>query len=219
MSNITAPEPLVQAHRPAEFVDLKAYVPSLYIDLKYAGTDNFLGRPVEGYVQGKHSLTPWLTQAAAEAVAEVQVALSEFGLSLLVFDTYRPQRAVNDFIAWSSVVGDESKKATYYPNLPKSALFGDGYLIKHSSHSRGSTLDVTLVDAVTGEALDMGTCFDFFGPESWLDAMDISPQARANRMLLQAVMVAQGFVPFDKEWWHFTLANEPFPNQYFDFVE
>lgn len=197
------------------FVDLKALVPSLEVDLKYATHDNFVGEAISGY----EHLECWLTEPAAMAVMRVQHALAEFGLGLIVFDAYRPQRAVDYFLEWSATQGNEVNKAQYYPCLEKTALFGDGYLIAQSSHSRGSTLDVSLIDLDTKELLDMGTCFDYFGPESWLNALGISAQARANRMLLQCAMCAQGFLPFDKEWWHFTLANEPFPNSYFDFID
>ncbi|MGB0467578.1 MAG: M15 family metallopeptidase [Pontibacterium sp.] len=199
--------------RPDLFTDLLSVVPDITLDLKYLGTDNFMGDPVEGYESNRC----WITQPAASALKRVQKALASFGLGLKVFDAYRPQRSVNHFLRWSEVHEDVRHKTCYYPDLTKPELFEKGYLVKHSSHSRGSTVDLTVVSLTTGEELDMGTCFDFFGPLSWIDCQSISAQARANRMLLQSVMVQHGFVPFHHEWWHFTLQDEPYPDICFDF--
>ena len=141
-----------------------------------------------------------------------------FGLGLLVFDAYRPQQAVDDFVAWSKDLNDTKTKSTYYPRIPKEFLFSQGYIAERSGHSRGSTVDLTIVSKnAPFQQLDMGTGFDFFGPESWPDYAEIFPQQRANRLLLQNIMVKYGFNPYPQEWWHFTLKNEPFPNTYFNF--
>lgn len=200
--------------KPELFVDLNDIDPSIAVDLKYYSGDNFIGERIDGY----ELPVCLLTQPAAMALQRVQQQLAEFGLGLKVFDAYRPQRAVDHFIAWSNAQGENPHKAHYYPSLQRQELFAKGYLIKHSSHSRGSTVDLTLIDLQQGEELEMGTCFDFFGPESWFDAQQPSAQARANRMLLQQMMALHGFVPFQQEWWHFTLQDEPFPQQYFDFI-
>lgn len=200
---------------PDGFVYLDEAVPGIRVDLRYAGSNNFLGRPVVGYVSQRAALTV----PAARALAGVQSELKRFGLALLVFDAYRPQQAVDDFVAWSQDAGEVRKKAEYYPHLEKNALFPEGYIAERSGHSRGSTIDLT----ITGpgphyKPLDMGTVFDYFGPESWPEYAGGSPQQRANRLLLRSLMVKQGFKPYAQEWWHFTYGNEPYPDTYFNFV-
>lgn len=196
-----------------QFVDLLQIAPAIRIDLKYFTGDNFIGEKIEGYEREKCLVT----RSAALALQRVQQALDEFGLCLLVFDAYRPQRAVNHFIRWTELTGDAPTQKAYFPGLERQELFSKGYLVRHSSHSRGSTVDLTIVDKASGEALDMGTRFDFFGEQSWFDSDKVSAQARANRMLLQTLMLQHGFLPFHQEWWHFTLQDEPYPDQYFDF--
>ncbi len=198
---------------PKGFVDLNDLIDDLQVDLKYFTGDNFIGAQVRGYERSRCIIT----QAAAQALVRVQQTLSEFGLGLKIFDAYRPQMAVDHFIQWCGEITAPVTQSRFFPDLQPAELFSKGYLIKHSSHSRGSTVDLTLIDSVSGEELDMGTEFDFFGPLSWFDATKVSAQARANRMLLQQTMVQHGFVPFHQEWWHFTLADEPFPSRYFDF--
>lgn len=199
--------------QPELFVDLSEIDASIDIDLKYFSGDNFVGLPISGYEVDRCLLT----RPAAQALHRVQAALAEFGLGVKVFDAYRPQRSVDQFIAWCDQDSPCSTQQRFFPSLERSELFSKGYLVRHSSHTRGSTVDLTLIDLVTKAELDMGTEFDFFGPESWFDALAISGQTRANRMLLQTIMVQHGFVPFHQEWWHFTLQDEPYPDQYFDF--
>jgi D-alanyl-D-alanine dipeptidase len=161
-----------------------------------------------------------LTREAASALGEVQAALKRFGLGIKIFDAYRPQRAVDHFVRWARDISDIQMKSKYYPDVNKKDLFREGYIALKSSHSRGSTVDITIVaKGPNGEvvALDMGSGFDFFGPISWPSDMRITPAQRAHRMLLQTLMVEHGFVPYPKEWWHFTLKNEPYPDRYFDF--
>jgi D-alanyl-D-alanine dipeptidase len=134
-----------------------------------------------------------------------------------VFDAYRPQRAVDHFIRWAHDSADTRTKAEYYPNLNKEEIFPNGYLVELSSHSRGSTVDLTLIDCYTYEELDMGTPFDFFDLMSWPASLQVTPQQRANRLLLRSIMGKHGFVPVEEEWWHFTLKDEPYPDRYFDF--
>lgn len=199
---------------PDNFVFVDDVVPGVSIDLRYTGHENFLGRPVQGY-EGARAV---LSAPAAAALANVQRELKPFGLGVHVFDAYRPQRAVNDFVQWAKDLNDNRMKPQYYPRVAKQNLFKEDYIAERSGHSRGSTVDLTLVARDTGEMLDMGSGFDFFGAESWPDYPGISAQQRANRLLLRSVMLKHGFKPYPKEWWHFTLENEPFPETYFDFL-
>ena len=198
--------------RPAQFVDATAIVPGLIVDMRYAGAHNFVGRPIDGYAAPRCLLTP----AAAAALANVARDLSSHGLVLKVFDCYRPTRAVANFVRWAHDLSDVAGKAEFYPDVDKRNLFRDGYIALHSGHSRGSTVDLTLARLDGGE-FDMGTPFDFFSPRSWAAATSIGGAAKANRVLLAAAMQRRGFRPYAQEWWHFTLAHEPFPNTYFDF--
>jgi zinc D-Ala-D-Ala dipeptidase len=201
---------------PEGFVYVDEHIPNVEVELRYYGKDNFMGRSAEGY----RSPRCILTEEATNALKKVQAELERFGLGIKIFDAYRPQRAVNHFVQWAKDLSDTLMKAKYYPEVVKKGLFKKGYIADKSSHSRGSTVDLTLVNKAPGEKpqdLDMGTGFDFFGPQSWPTYLLISAQARANRMLLQRIMVENGFSPYFAEWWHFTLKNEPFPDQYFDF--
>jgi D-alanyl-D-alanine dipeptidase len=202
----------VAQERPPHFVDAATIVPGLIVDMRYAGAHNFVGRPIEGY-QAPRCL---LTQPAAVALVQVAGDLASRGLVLKVFDCYRPARAVANFERWARDITDTTAKAEFYPGVDKRTLFRDGYIASRSGHSRGSTVDLTLAYA-DGRELDMGTSFDFFSPRSWAVDRSISPGAQANRALLAAVMRRHGFRPYDKEWWHFTLSGEPFPDTYFDF--
>lgn len=199
---------------PPGFVYVDQVIPDLHVNLRYRGSDNFMGKPIDGY-EGNRLI---LTVPAAAALSRVQDALRPMGLSLLVYDGYRPQRAVDHFARWAQDPNDAVNKAEYYPDIDKSELFAKGYIADRSGHTRGSAIDLTLADAATGEALDMGTRWDFLGPESWPDYAGVSAQARANRLLLSVVMSAHGFTVYPQEWWHFFLDDEPFPDTYFDFV-
>jgi D-alanyl-D-alanine dipeptidase len=204
------PEPL-----PKGFVYVDETVPDIVTDMRYATTHNFVGERIDGYLQPR----PILTRQAAVALQKAQEELRPFGLGLKLFDAYRPQRAVDHFVRWAKDVTDTRMKTEFYPGVQKENLFRDDYIAARSGHSRGSTVDVTIVPLGDASArdLDMGTGFDFFGPESWPERRDISPDQRAHRMLLQILMKKCGFTPYPKEWWHFTLKNEPFPDTYFDF--
>jgi D-alanyl-D-alanine dipeptidase len=198
--------------RPSAFVDAAPMVPGLIADMRYAGAHNFVGRPIDGY-EAPRCL---LAQAAADALAAVARDLEPRGLHIKVFDCYRPARAVANFVRWARDLNDTLGKAKFYPDIDKRTLFRDGYIASHSGHSRGATVDLTLAQA-DGRELDMGTPFDFFSPKSWTADPTISAAQHANRMLLAAAMRRRGFRGYDKEWWHFTLRNEPFPQTYFDF--
>lgn len=195
------------------FVDAALIVPGLVVDMRYFGEENFVGRRVAGY----EAPVCLLTREAAMALAAVQMRLSDFGLGLKIYDCYRPKRAVADFVAWAKDISDTKRKSAQYPNVDKSKLFELGYIAERSGHSRGSTLDITLVDLRTGAELDMGSGYDLFDTLSWSDDPRPSLQARTNRLALQAAMAAEGFRRLREEWWHFTLMKEPFPDTYFDF--
>lgn len=222
---------------PEGFVEIRDVIPDIVIDLRYFSNHNFLGRRVSGYEADKC----YITKAAADSLAKVQNELREFGLSLKIYDAYRPQRAVDDFVNWAKNLTDTITKKEFYPTVDKNRLFIDGYIAEKSGHSRGSTIDLTIVPVPTPEqpifefynqcecyksigerfkdnSIDMGTGFDCFHPLSHTKNQSISPQQRANRLLLHSLMSKYGFKNLPEEWWHYTLINEPFPNTYFDFV-
>jgi zinc D-Ala-D-Ala dipeptidase len=198
--------------RLAAFVDAATVVPGLILDMRYAGSHNFVGRPIDGYDAPRCLLT----KAAADALSQVARDLASCGLVLKVFDCYRPIRAVANFVHWAGDFDDAVGKKEFYPDVDKRTLFQRGYISSRSGHSRGSTVDLTLARA-DGHELDMGTPFDFFSPLSWPAAAGISGEAKANRALFAVAMRRRGFRPYEKEWWHFTLSHEPFPDTYFDF--
>src|SRR5215831_17508102 len=190
----------------------------LVVDMRYFGSDNFVGERIDGYEQPRCVLSA----PAAKALAAVARDLAVRGLALKAFDCYRPQRAVAHFVRWAQSIDEVKRKAEFYPSVDKRNLFRDGYIAERSSHSRGSTIDLTLVrradgSELGGRELDMGSPFDFFSPRSWPSDTSVSSEAQQNRALLAAAMTRRGFKPYDKEWWHFTLADEPFPDTYFDF--
>ncbi len=226
------------AKRPAAFADISEIDSSIATDMRYAGSHNFVGERIDGYDAPKCILTG----KAAKALAEAQAELRRFSLSLKVYDCYRPQRAVDRFVAWAKALDDERMKAEFYPHVDKKDLFRDGFIAKRSSHCRGSTVDLTIVPVPTpsqevyddgrklsscelpaskrfrDNSIDMGTGFDCFSELSHAENLSVGMQQRINRALLRAVMEKHGFAGYDKEWWHFTLKDEPFPNRSFDFV-
>lgn len=199
--------------RPRDFVNAATIVPGLAVEMRYAGSHNFVGRPIRGY----DAPVCWLTRQAAQALAQVQADLGRFGLGLKVYDCYRPTRAVADFAAWARDLNDQAHKAEFYPTVDKSQLFQLGYIAERSGHSRGATMDLTVVDRTTGAELDMGSPFDLFDTKSWPESNAVNAAQRANRLMLQSVMRARGFNSLPQEWWHFTLTREPHPQTYYDF--
>ena len=198
---------------PDSFLELQELIPSIHLELRYFSEDNFVGQILDGY----HTNKVFMTREASTALSNVQDELAAFGMGLKVFDAYRPQRAVDHFVRWAQDLGDTKMKAVFYPSVAKQDLFSSGYIAQRSGHSRGSTIDLTIVDLQSGSELEMGTLWDFFDPSSWSSNLDMPPQSRANRNLLNAVMTRHGFRALPEEWWHFTLENEPFPDTYFDF--
>jgi zinc D-Ala-D-Ala dipeptidase len=222
---------------PDDFVWLRDIDPTIEQDIRYYGEHNFLGRPVAGYLAPECILT----RQAADALAAVQRELAGSRLSLKVYDCYRPQQAVDDFVAWSKLVDDQTTKAEFYPRVDKATVFEKGYVALKSGHTRGSTMDLTIVPAehavqppyIPGEQLvdcalpasqrfpdttiDFGTGFDCMDEKSHHGRTDIPPVAVANRATFKSLMERHGFVPYSEEWWHYTLKDEPYPDTYFDF--
>ena len=198
---------------PKGFSYVKDFAPSIQKELRYCSHNNFMGVPVDGYEE------PVLITSTktAMALAKVQKELVKKGLSLKIFDAYRPQTAVNHFVRWARIPNDTLTKKQYYPDVNKRHLFKLGYIATKSGHSRGSSVDLTIVHIATNTELDMGSPYDFFGVISHPDYKNLTKQQKANRYLLRKVMVSNGFRPYKNEWWHFTLNNEPFPKTYFDF--
>jgi len=209
---VSAAEP-IPSHIPKEFVDLQVAITSIDLDVRYFSSDNFIGEPIDGYGAAK----VYLSLPAAAALKLVQSDLTGRGLGLRVFDGYRPQRAVDHFVRWAHDLTDTTMKPRYYPRVAKENLFRDGYIAARSGHSRGSTVDVSVVSLESGEELDMGTPWDFFDLRSWPNSEDVSLSQRANRELLRSVMMKHDFRPIEEEWWHFTFQPELFPSTYFDF--
>lgn len=198
---------------PSGFVLLADYVPHIVQEIRYYSTYNFIGERIDGYEEP----CALLTIEAARALKAVSQEMNVQGYRLKVFDAYRPARAVRHFVLWGIEDQDLRMKPYFYPDLEKEELFAQGYIAKLSSHSRGSTVDLTLLDMKTGKELDMGSPFDLFSEVSHPDYRGITEEQYNNRMALQKVMVRNGFQPIDCEWWHFTLKNEPYPETCFDF--
>jgi zinc D-Ala-D-Ala dipeptidase len=221
------------------FVYLHEIDPTILVSLRYNSNENFIGKPIDGY---KKSVVI-ITKQAAEALKKVQEEVKKEGYNLVVYDAYRPQQAVNHFMQWSEAVKDQSKKSQYYPRIDKARVFELGYVSKRSGHSRGSTIDLTLIkdgqklheikekdrtllDGYTIKilddgTLDMGSSFDLFDMASHFENSLIEEKYKKMRAYLKKVMEKYGFKNYAEEWWHFTLKDEPFPagqdSSYFDF--
>ncbi|MGW4057200.1 M15 family metallopeptidase [Amycolatopsis sp. NPDC004747] len=236
LGGLAAPAP-AQATTSGAFVALSDVAPSILQDIRYDTRHNFVGRRIDGYRQPLCILT----RQAADGLRKAQARLVRQGYTLKVYDCYRPQRAVDHFVRWAKDLADEKMKAEFYPNVAKDRLFADGYIAEKSGHSRGSTMDLTIVRLppafqrpyLPGEPLkacfaprdqrfpdntvDMGTGYDCFDPLAHTDNPAITGVARQHRDLLRSTMAAAGFRNLPEEWWHFTLNGEPFPDTYFDF--
>ena len=216
----------------SQFVTLTDAVPDAILEIRYFGTYNFVGTRVDGYLEP----TALLTKVAADSLKAVSDDVMALGYRLKIYDAYRPQQAVDHFVRWAADIPDTLMKQYFYPDLDKSVLFDQEYIMAKSGHTRGSTVDLTLFDMETEKELDMGGTFDWFGPESHPDfcgnpdngeytgdntespvGRSITPEQFRNRMILRAAMLRHGFKPMTSEWWHFTLKDEPFPETYFNF--
>ncbi len=198
---------------PSDFVLLSDFVPGIIQEIRYFSTYNFIGDRIDGYEEP----CAILTKEAARALKSVSNEMMVRGYRLKIFDAYRPVTAVKHFVLWGIEDQDIRMKEYFYPELEKQELFAKGYIAKLSGHSRGSTVDLTLLDMKTGKELDMGSPFDLFSEVSHPDYRDLSDEQYENRIILQNVMKRNGFKPIDCEWWHFTLEDEPFPDTYFEF--
>ncbi len=197
----------------SDFVLLSEAVPDAILEIRYYSTYNFVGDRIDGYEEP----LAMLTKEAAKALKDASDELVQKGYRLKIFDAYRPQMAVTNFMNWALDSNDTRMKKYFYPELEKDVLFPQGYIAEHSGHSRGSTLDLTLFDMNTEREVDMGGTFDYFGELSHPDYTNITKEQYDMRMLLRDVMTRHGFKPLEEEWWHFTLENEPYPDTYFTF--
>lgn len=198
---------------PAGFVYVNQVIPNVLLDIRYYSENNFVGTRIDGY----NAPTAILTNKAATALQAVNEDLGKQGYGLKIFDAYRPQKAVNHFIRWAQDVNDTKMKSQYYPNVDKADLFNLGYIAEKSGHTRGSTVDLTIVDKETGQEVDMGSIEDLLDPISSFDTTLITSDQAANRQILKNAMQNHGFKPYTREWWHYTLIKEPYPNRYFNF--
>ena len=196
------------------FVDISRIAGNIRTDIRYFGENNFVGRRIDGY---RRPLA-LLTEEAAKALKAAAASLKEKGFGLVVFDAYRPQKAVDCFARWAKDEQDDKMKPLFYPDMDKAKLFSLGFISPQSSHSRGSAVDLSLFSLETGKNIDMGSDFDFFGEISRSDCREmLTDKQFENRQLLKSVMTEAGFDPLPEEWWHFTLRDEPYPDTYFDF--
>lgn len=195
------------------FVNVSQAVPDVLTDIRYYTSFNFTGRRIDGY----EAPLALLTREAAQALKQASRKAVSLEYRLKIFDAYRPQMAVDHFVRWASDPADILMKPFFYPDMEKKDIIPGGYILEHSGHTRGSTVDLTLFDMKSQNDLDMGAPFDFFGPVSHPDSTLVSPAQHKNRMLLQSLMTGSGFSSLKEEWWHFTLENEPYPETYFTF--
>ncbi len=195
------------------FVLISDVIPDAMLDIRYYSTYNFIGERVNGYEEP----IALLSKEAANALKLVSVDLIKKGYLIKIFDAYRPQIAVDHFVSWAADIGNTKMKRFFYPELDKSELFDKGYIAHNSAHCRGSTVDLTLYDVNTGKEVDMGGPFDYFGTLSHPNNPKITQEQHNNRMILRKSITENGFVACNTEWWHFTLANEPYPHTYFSF--
>ncbi|WP_182984233.1 M15 family metallopeptidase [Sphingobacterium sp. UME9] len=199
---------------PSDFVYVKDIIPTISLEIRYFGSHNFTGRPIKGYEKP----VAILTKRAALALQQVENHLNKKGLGLKIFDAYRPQRAVDNFKTWSLNTNDTIAKKEFYPLINKKNLFNLGFIASKSGHSRGSTVDLTLISLKDQKEIDMGGPFDFFGAISHHQYANLTTQQKENRKILKEAMAKFGFKAYDKEWWHYTLQDEPYRKTYFDFI-
>jgi D-alanyl-D-alanine dipeptidase len=226
----------IASEKPSDFVSVVDIDPTIRTSPRYVGEDNFVGRPIDGY----RTQQIFLTHVAACSLKNVQKAVRLFGLAIVLYDGYRPQRAVDAFKAWSLDPSDQIAKNLYYPTIKKEQLFELGYISERSGHSRGSTVDVSLIASdcsirplhqssrilnnghlipfLEDGTLDMGSSFDLFHEASHHDTSLVGADALANRSLLRQIMETHGWRGISTEWWHYTYIQEPYPQTYFDFI-
>ncbi len=214
LSSVVSAERSTAPEDSTGFVVLSDVVPDIIQEIRYYSTYNFVGDRIDGYEQP----CALMTIEAAQALKNVSDEVKKKGYRLKVYDAYRPQMAVDNFVRWAEDLKDKRMKKYFYPKVDKTRLFADGYIDAKSGHSRGSTIDLTLFDMKTGKEVDMGGTFDYFGVESHPDYVGkLTKTQLKNRKYLRDVMIKHGFKPLDTEWWHFTLKDEPYPDMYFTF--
>ena len=213
---------LNDAAAPSDFVLVNDIIEDAMLDIRYYGSYNFIGERIPGYEQP----VAILTRRAADSLKAVSDDLRDKGYVIRIYDAYRPQKAVDFFMEWAVDTADVRMKGYFYPELDKSVLVPQEYIARKSSHTRGSTVDLTLFDMKTGREVDMGCTFDYFGVASHPDVLPgqeigeyrpISAEQYNNRLILRNAMLSHGFNPYESEWWHFTLSDEPYPDTYFNF--
>lgn len=198
----------------SNFVEVKDVIPNVILDIRYYSSFNFVGKRIDGY----NKPIALLSKEATNALSKANDKANSLGYQLKIYDCYRPQMAVDHFVRWSKDIDDVSMKEYFYPDYDKEELFDLGFIAKKSSHTRGSTIDLTLFDVSSNEDVDMGGSFDYFSKISWSEnTIDINSSQINNRRILRNIMIESGFEPFKEEWWHFTLSNEPYPDTYFNF--
>lgn len=235
-NNTKSDDVKIEKDRPTDFVNVKNVIPEIQVDMRYYSNHNLVGRKIDGYDEP----VCLLTKAAATALKSAETQLLTMGLTLKVWDCYRPQRAVEDFATWAANPKDDIMRKEYYPSVEKKDFFSKKYIAYRSGHTRGSTMDLTIVPLDSkvppydpklklvsctapkslrspDNSLDFGTGMDCISPISSPGYQKLSPQIRANRLLFATIMKQAGFTQYPQEWWHFTLANEPYPDKYFDF--
>ncbi|MBO9609696.1 MAG: D-Ala-D-Ala dipeptidase VanX [Paenibacillaceae bacterium] len=195
------------------FVFIDEMLPGVRWDAKYATWDNFTGKPVDGYEVNRIVGT----RALANALSETQKQAAALGYGLLLWDGYRPKRAVDCFLRWSEQPEDNLTKDKFYPNIERTEMIAKGYVAARSSHSRGSAIDLTLYELDSGALVSMGGGFDLMDERSHHAAQGITGTEAHNRFLLRSIMENSGFEPYRFEWWHYVLRSEPYPDHYFDF--
>ncbi|HWM27139.1 MAG TPA: M15 family metallopeptidase [Woeseiaceae bacterium] len=199
----------------AGLIDITTLVPDIIVDMRYADSNNFIGQRIDGY----HAPRCFLLKPVAQALQRVELALRNEDWRLKIFDCYRPARAVRHFVEWAGDPDDQRNKAHYYPNVDKSELLG-AYIAPVSGHSRGATVDLTLVlcerDGENCATPDMGTSYDFFDERAHTDSPNVTEDQRENRYRLKRAMEREGFRNYELEWWHYTLTPEPTPGTMYD---
>ena len=204
---------IIESNDSSDFVLLTDIIPEVILEMRYYTTYNFVGERIDGYEEP----IALLTKEAANILKQVSDELLKKGYRLKIYDAYRPRKAVSHFLRWADDINDQRMKEYFYPNFDKANIFKENFLAKNSSHTRGSTVDLTLFDMKTGKDVDMGSPFDFFGTISNPDYEELTKEQLTNRNLLKDAMINHGFKQSPREWWHFTLIDEPFPNTYFNF--
>lgn len=213
MIEISSTKNELNTYKSDKFVILKEEIPNIREDMRYSTYENFVGRPIAGYEEN----VGILTKEACEALKKANEEFNNMGYGIIVYDAYRPMRAVKQFVEWTKDKNDIKMKEKHYPNVKKSEMLNSGYLSSKSGHARGSTIDLSLYNLITLDELDMGGIFDYFGDISHYNYAGLTEDQKKNRKILRDIMTKYGFKPISTEWWHFSLIDEPYKDEFFDF--